>query len=460
MALVHVVLLWGTNNTTTDGLAALDIHHREIGSRLVLASRIMYAAFLWIAKFTVSEFLKRLTSQVWRQKYEYVLQFIRWFLALTFVAVVIATLAECQPFDHYWQVLPTPDPQCHQGYAQLFTQGTSDVITDLLLVAFPIPIVLKSHMATKRKVSLILLFSLSLILIAITVYRVVEVVHRRSDQQFRSLLASFEILAAAAVSNALVLGSFVRDRGVKKQRYRFSSVGGNSSLDRAVTGTRPRALTAQAWGSDADLAGELGMRIAPDLEQQPTRPRPAPLALPLASHANAITPSIARSDFTFSARGSAGGSRLKSTDVQDSSGDDQMPPLSPREVEVITPRRTSFFDVGGLLDTAPTRLPRAGPTTMSEITPVPLPPGEVRRRDNVSPMDPGRNTFPQPRQALGTVRNFSRPTSPTHQLSSIPQSFTSPKSHGGSQDYSPHKPGQTTGPLPSPSFSDVGGLLT
>lgn len=44
MALVHVVLLWGTNNARTDGLTAQDIHHREIGSRLVLASRIMYAA--------------------------------------------------------------------------------------------------------------------------------------------------------------------------------------------------------------------------------------------------------------------------------------------------------------------------------------------------------------------------------------------------------------------------------
>ena len=43
MGLVHVVLIWGTNNTTSKGLTPLEIHHREIGSRLVLASRIMYA---------------------------------------------------------------------------------------------------------------------------------------------------------------------------------------------------------------------------------------------------------------------------------------------------------------------------------------------------------------------------------------------------------------------------------
>ena len=44
MALVHLVLLWGTNNTVTTGLASLDIQHREVGGKLVLASRIMYAA--------------------------------------------------------------------------------------------------------------------------------------------------------------------------------------------------------------------------------------------------------------------------------------------------------------------------------------------------------------------------------------------------------------------------------
>ena len=43
MSLVHVILLWGTNNAQTQGLTETEIYHREIGSRLVLASRIFYA---------------------------------------------------------------------------------------------------------------------------------------------------------------------------------------------------------------------------------------------------------------------------------------------------------------------------------------------------------------------------------------------------------------------------------
>lgn len=43
MTLVHLVLIWGTNNAKTEGLSETDIRDREIGSRLVLAARIFYA---------------------------------------------------------------------------------------------------------------------------------------------------------------------------------------------------------------------------------------------------------------------------------------------------------------------------------------------------------------------------------------------------------------------------------
>lgn len=43
MAFVHVVLLYGTNNTKTAGLTPEQIRHRELGSKLVLAARIFYA---------------------------------------------------------------------------------------------------------------------------------------------------------------------------------------------------------------------------------------------------------------------------------------------------------------------------------------------------------------------------------------------------------------------------------
>ena len=175
-------------------------------------------------------------------------------------------------------------------------------------------------------------------------------IQRHSDQPFRSLLASLEILAAAAVSNALVLGSFVRDRGVKKQKFKFGSTGGGSALDRPTTAlNRPRA--ALSWGSDSDLVGDLGIRLGPEFSGQKSNfARPAPAVLPLGSPSKAISP--AQPSWTFPGRHSTDSDE---TDLKIKRISREDPP-SPRDVSVLTPRRMSFFDVGGLLgDTAPRR---------------------------------------------------------------------------------------------------------
>jgi len=44
MALVHLVLLYGTNNAVATGLSPEQIYHRSVGSKIVLASRVFYAA--------------------------------------------------------------------------------------------------------------------------------------------------------------------------------------------------------------------------------------------------------------------------------------------------------------------------------------------------------------------------------------------------------------------------------
>lgn len=191
---------------------------------------------------------------------------------------------------------------------------------------------------------MVLLFGLSLILIGITIYRVVAVIDRHSDQQFRSLLASLEILAAAAVSNALVLGSFIRDRGAKKQRFKFGSIGG-SSLDRGAVNRRG-ALTARNWGSDADLASDIGIRLEPELHaQELSVPRPAPVATNPPTQTTGLTDNGVTHSWKF-------------PEPPNCASTDEIEPKSPNTDDEIslakspmpTPRQMSFFDIGGLLD--------------------------------------------------------------------------------------------------------------
>lgn len=334
MAFVHVILLYGTNNTVTTGLSQEEIHKRIIGSKLVLASRIFYAATLWMLKLTICEFFKRLTLNIWRRSHEIMLQFIRWFLLGTFIAVVIADIAECQPITHYWQVVPDPGGKCRQGYAQLLTMGSANVITDVLLVVFPIPIIIRSKMGLKRKLQLTLLFAGSLLPAGTTLFRIPNIIDKDGRQQYRSLLASVEILFATAVANALVLGSFVRDRGVKKQRWKFGSM--SDSIER-TSSRRGTAIT--HWGSDEDLVRDLGLGVDPKLREIPrNNPRPAPMAV--AGNIPVKTQNMGVGDeWQFP------GERSDTSDEIDLM---KVPEEGPHDI--LTPRRVSFFDVGGLLE--------------------------------------------------------------------------------------------------------------
>lgn len=295
-----------------------------------------------MAKFTVSEFLKRLTERFWKKGYERGLQGIRVFLVVTFFFVFIATLVECHPTNHYWQVIPDPGPQCRQGFVQLLTMGVADIITDILLVVFPIPIILRSGMPFKRKLSLCALFSMSLVLITITGARMPLVIERRGIQQFRTVFASSEIVAATIVSNAIILGSFLRDRGIKKTRFKAPST--TDSMERRGS---TRRFTDHTCSSDEDLARSLGYRTKPELQENGNPiPRPAPVAdLDMLSGGREPGP-FANNDWNFPSQDGKSGNEAKRLRVDDVK--DPMP--SPR-----TGRRVSWFDVGGLLeDSSPT----------------------------------------------------------------------------------------------------------
>lgn len=281
-------------------------------------------------KLTITEFFKRLIISIWRRSYELILQFIRWLLLVTFVAVVIADLTECHPISHYWQVVPDPGGRCRQGYAQLLTMGTANVVTDILLVVFPIPIIIRSQMGLKRKIQLVLLFSTSLLPTGTTLYRIPTIINRDGSQPYRSLLASVEILFAATVANALILGSFVRDRGVKKHRWKLGSQ--SDSIERT---TSRRGPTINNWGSDEDLVRDLGIGLEPQLRRAAfIGPRPAPMAV-----AGNIPAKKGQPDWAFPPQKRDSDDDMDFLDRPEMAGDIHS-----------APRKVSFFDVGGLLE--------------------------------------------------------------------------------------------------------------
>jgi hypothetical protein len=293
------------------------------------------ACSLWILKYAILEFFKRLGIN-WRRTYDLALIYLRVLLISTFIAVVISDLAECRPFSHYWQVLPDPGGQCRQGFAQLITMAVCNVVTDLTLVLFPIPVILSSSMTATRKLQLVLLFSLSLAPVVITIYRVPRIIDENGSQQIRSLYASIELLFATAAANALVLGSFVRDRGVKKRKYKYDSVA-TGSVDRSSASESRRPTVIRQWGSDEDLVRDLGLGVKPELRDMQPIPTQERQYIPAA----AVDLHHDMHAWRFPGRDRPSISRSED------------PERSIRSASSATHRRVSFFDYGGLLDDQP-----------------------------------------------------------------------------------------------------------
>ncbi|KAH8124979.1 hypothetical protein ACSS6W_010000 [Trichoderma asperelloides] len=236
IACTHIVLLYGTNNVDLTGieLSSTGIEQRIVGSKVVLAGRIFHAATLWTLKFTTLEFLNRLAGASLKKVYKLLINILRCVLAASFLAIIVSDLAECHPISHYWQIIPDPGAQCRQGVVQLLTMGVCSAVIDVILIIFPIPIIFSTRIATKRKILLAMLFCFGFLTVGITIYRIPKTIKQHGDQVVRSMWASIELLAATAVANLVALGSFLRDSGVRKIKFRpgYHSSG---------TGSRPHA---------------------------------------------------------------------------------------------------------------------------------------------------------------------------------------------------------------------------
>ncbi|ODA77839.1 hypothetical protein RJ55_06441 [Drechmeria coniospora] len=239
IACVHVVLLYGTNNADLAHLplASDQISRRVTASKLILAGRVFYAATLWTLKLTTLAFLARLVGASMKQVYQRLVDFLRLMLAATFLAVVVSALAECQPFSHAWQVLPDPGPKCRQGFAHLLTVGICSAVMDAVLVIFPVPIIMSTRIPTKRKILLVMLFCFGFLAVAVTLCRIPQIIKQHGDQVTRTMWASVELLAATTVANLVALGSFLRDSGARKTKFRPDHRSSGTASRRQVEGT-------------------------------------------------------------------------------------------------------------------------------------------------------------------------------------------------------------------------------
>ncbi|CRK22751.1 hypothetical protein BN1723_012752 [Verticillium longisporum] len=211
MGLIHMVLTWKTNNMPpayreNHVFTLEEIHHREIGSKLSITARVVYSSYLWLQKLVLLDLYRRLLVKL---PHEHIKVY-------SFLAVFLATWIACQvvpypgmDFPHWQCGFPwaarlklTRAGTCVEAEAQLMTVGILNIVTDLMLILLPLPLVVAMQAAWRLKAQLYVLFLLGVFIIAITIVRLPISTLHKDSQLDRSTWASVELLVTAIVVNA------------------------------------------------------------------------------------------------------------------------------------------------------------------------------------------------------------------------------------------------------------------
>ncbi|KAM5381154.1 hypothetical protein ACJZ2D_003070 [Fusarium nematophilum] len=204
---------------------------RTVGLQLLIGTRLSYALLyedncrvnvallsissLWCLKAALLSFYSRFVqSMSWGKMAVRVLW---WFLALTCLAVLVATLAECRPISLMWKLGPKETrPVCSGSLAYFITMAVCNISTDVALLVLPFPVLLVAKLNTRTKLQLGLLFSIGILLITITIVRVPLILNDSMSQRSRSTWATIEILCGSIVANTPFYYGIVRDLQQKR----------------------------------------------------------------------------------------------------------------------------------------------------------------------------------------------------------------------------------------------------
>ena len=199
----HYVLAYGTipglvSNATKTNTAytASELSRAHMGTTLTLITRILVTSFYWLQCAILLLVYHRLVSHI-----TWVRHAIRicWLvIGITYVAVVLTTLLECNPFSLYYSLA---SPECSKGYAQILVQCLSNVTIDLILLVISAPIMREQIRLFPKNLQLGAMFILGFFCIVISCLRIKYIYASSSAQPTRSLWASIQALASTFVAN-------------------------------------------------------------------------------------------------------------------------------------------------------------------------------------------------------------------------------------------------------------------
>ncbi|SPJ72477.1 related to integral membrane protein PTH11 [Fusarium torulosum] len=222
----------GTNIGVTDemgaDMSAAEIAKREFGSKCLLAGWNFYVTLIFTLKGVMLCFYSRMTLGLWQRK------LVIWTqvgTVLAYLGVIAAIWGHCTPIHKNWQVYPNPGESCTLAVANYLTLVVFNIVTDILIVSIPIPLLWTVKLSVQRKLMIGVLLCSGVFIMIATLLRCIYSLQDIEGINTSTIWAIREtFVAIIAVNAAAIKPLFSASRWLVSSKGSSRDKGGSSYI--------------------------------------------------------------------------------------------------------------------------------------------------------------------------------------------------------------------------------------
>ena len=159
--------------------------------KLEYAVYIMMPLLFGIIKLSVVLFYRRIFRGIFFNRYSIAMCFV---LLLWSFSFCMSTVLQCGRHPEYLWTPGPNDSKCYNDTPWDITFGVSDILTDLMILAMPLPFIFKLQISTPRKIGLFTIFLLGLLYEASSMIGIIIIILRCHRSTASAIVRLIEVL--------------------------------------------------------------------------------------------------------------------------------------------------------------------------------------------------------------------------------------------------------------------------
>ncbi|ODM15892.1 hypothetical protein SI65_08733 [Aspergillus cristatus] len=158
----------GLNTVTAMQVPDSQVPKLELGSKLAFMNWIWYMCYIWCLKGVLLCLYNKLTQGTRRQHLVWAASA---FCFLTWLVCILTHICICTPITRNWQIKPYAGDSCTIRGPLYIVIAVMNVISDIIIILIPIPILVKLQVPLHRKAILTAMFSSGIFIMICTILR-------------------------------------------------------------------------------------------------------------------------------------------------------------------------------------------------------------------------------------------------------------------------------------------------